>query len=104
MNNIDSKKKSVILVATAGMFAVAMLSLPTGRVFADTPGAKYQVGNTIRIVGNAWKETNGYSLVSPVIGMARLCLLNQKYTVIQFGNTILDTQMAIIMTMWQNKM
>lgn len=61
---MDAKKKSVILVATAGTFAVAMLSLPTGRAFADTPGAKYQVGNTIRITGNAWKETNGYSLVS----------------------------------------
>lgn len=55
----------MLFVATAVVFSVVVVSGGfSSKVLADTSRAKYQVGNTIRITGNAWQETNGYSLVS----------------------------------------
>lgn len=65
MKNIRGKRQPVLFVATAVAFSVVVVSGGfSSKVHADTSRAKYQVGNTIRITGNAWQETNGYSLVS----------------------------------------
>ncbi|WP_273712150.1 hypothetical protein [Leuconostoc mesenteroides] len=65
MKNIRGKRQPLLFVATAVAFSLVVFNGgSSSKVLADTPGAKYQVGNTIRIAGNAWQETNGYSLVS----------------------------------------
>lgn len=65
MKNIRGKRQPLLFVATAVAFSLVVFNGgSSSKVLADTSGAKYQVGNTIRIAGNAWQETNSYSLVS----------------------------------------